>query len=168
LAADDIQDRNVTGVQTCALPFYSPGEINSTMVLKRLQTALAAKGVRVIAVPAQKTSDVAPAARSLKGKVDLIYTTTDNNVVSAYEALVKVAVENKILLIASDPDSVARGAAVALGMSYYDMGRQTGKIVKRILQGEAVGNIAPQKGVANYLVVNPKAAALQGTTLPAE
>src|SRR5699024_9471950 len=36
---------------------YSPGEINSTMVLKRLQTALAAKGVRVIAVPAQKTSD---------------------------------------------------------------------------------------------------------------
>jgi ABC-type uncharacterized transport system substrate-binding protein len=34
--------------------------------------------------------DVGSAARSLIGKVDVIYTNTDNNVVSAYESLVKV------------------------------------------------------------------------------
>jgi putative ABC transport system substrate-binding protein len=31
---------------------------------------------------------------------------------------------------------VKRGAIAALGMNYYDMGRQTGKIVVRILKGE--------------------------------
>ncbi|WP_284962763.1 ABC transporter substrate binding protein, partial [Cutibacterium acnes] len=40
------------------------------------------------------------AARSLVGKVDAIYTNTDNNVVSAYEALVKVGNDAKIPLIA--------------------------------------------------------------------
>ncbi len=57
--------------------------------------------------------DVGSAARSLIGKVDVIYTSTDDNVVSAYEALVKVGQDAKIPLVASDTDSVKRGAMAA-------------------------------------------------------
>jgi putative tryptophan/tyrosine transport system substrate-binding protein len=147
---------------------YSPSEINSTIVLKQLQAALEKRGMNVIAVPAQRTSDISTAARSLKGKVDLIYTTTDNNVVSAYEALAKIANENKIPLIASDPDSAERGAIAALGMSYYDLGRQAGKIVIRILNGEKPGDIPPQVGNITQLTINKKAAERQGVTLSEE
>ncbi|KDN10393.1 ABC transporter substrate-binding protein [Gilliamella sp. Imp1-1] len=147
---------------------YSPSEINSTVVLKNLQTLLSQQNINFIAVPAQRTADISTAANTLKGKVDLIYTTTDNNVVSAYESLVKFANENKIPLLASFPDAIERGAVAAYGMSYYDVGRQSGKLVVRILKGEKPGSITPEIGQALRLVVNSDAAKKQGVALPPE
>lgn len=144
---------------------YSPSEINSTVVLKNLQQQLSQQNISLIAVPAQRTADISTAANTLKGKVDLIYTTTDNNVVSAYESLVKFANENKIPLLASFPDAIERGAVAAYGMSYYDVGRQSGKLVVRVLNGEAPGDITPEIGQALRLVVNIDAAKKQGIDL---
>jgi len=147
---------------------YSPSEINSTVVLKNLQQQLSQQNISLIAVPAQRTADISTAANTLKGKVDLIYTTTDNNVVSAYESLVKFANENKIPLLASFPDAIERGAVAAYGMSYYDVGRQSGKLVVRVLNGEAPGNITPEIGQALRLVVNIDAAKKQEIDLSAD
>lgn len=122
---------------------YSPGEVNSTVVLKELEEKLAPEGIDVIAVPAARTTDIPMATRSLQGRVDLIYTSLDNNVVSAYESMFQAAKEGKIPLVASDTDSVARGAVAALGMNYYKMGRLTGTVVTRVLNGEKPGDIAP-------------------------
>ncbi|RKS84630.1 putative ABC transport system substrate-binding protein [Orbus hercynius] len=144
---------------------YSPGEINSTIVLKQLSELLTQQNIKMVAVPAQRTADIPTAAKTLTGKVDLIYTTTDNNVVSAYESLVKVANENKIPLLASFPDAIERGAVAAFGMSYYDVGRQSGKLVIRILNGEKPGDIAPETGHKTQLVINLEAAKRQGVTL---
>jgi putative tryptophan/tyrosine transport system substrate-binding protein len=147
---------------------YSPSEINSTVVLKNLQALLSQQNIKLVAVPAQRTADISTAVNTLKGKVDLIYTTTDNNVVSAYESLVKFANENKIPLLASFPDAIERGAVAAYGMSYYDVGRQSGKLVVRILQGEKAGNITPEIGQALRLAINIGAAKKQGVTLSPE
>lgn len=147
---------------------YSPSEINSTIVLKNLQNELNLQNISLVAVPAQRTADISTAANTLKGKVDLIYTTTDNNVVSAYESLVKFANENKIPLLASFPDAIERGAVAAYGMSYYDVGRQSGKLVVRVLNGEEPGNIKPEIGQALRLVVNTDAAKKQGIVLSSE
>ena len=147
---------------------YSPSEINSTVVLKNLQIHLSKQNISLVAVPAQRTADISTAAITLKGKVDLIYTTTDNNVVSAYESLVKFANENKIPLLASFPDAIERGAVAAYGMSYYDVGRQSGKLVVRILKGEKPGNIAPELGQSLRLVINADAAKKQGVNLSTE
>ncbi|MFT2797445.1 ABC transporter substrate-binding protein [Serratia sp. N21D137] len=147
---------------------YSPGEVNSTVVVKELKDELTKRGMTLVEVPAARTIDVAPAAKSLVGKVDVIYTNTDNNVISTYESLVGIANQAKIPLIASDNSVAKRGAAAALGMSYYDLGRQTGKIVVRLLEGEKPGAIAPEVGNKLSLSVNPAAAQKQGVTLPAE
>ena len=119
----------------------------------------------LVEAPAPRTVDVGPAAKSLVGKVDALYTSTDNNVVSTYESLANVANVSRIPLIASDTDSVERGAIAALGQSYYDMGRQTGKIVVRILKGEKTNSIAPQLGEKLSLVVNQTSAQKQGAPL---
>lgn len=145
---------------------YSPGEINSTVVLGQLQSLLAKDGITLAAAPAQRTTDVPMATKSLQGKADLIYTSLDNNVVSAYESMYKVAKDMKMPLVASDTDSVKRGAAVALGVNYHELGTATGKIVGRILKGEQAGNIAPQRMTADQvdLMVSKSHAAEQGIT----
>ena len=50
-----------------------------------------------------------------------------------------MAQQAKLPVVAADTDAVTRGAVAALGLNYYDLGRQTGKIVVRILNGEAPG-----------------------------
>src|SRR5690606_22620553 len=89
---------------------YNPGEANSVVVVEAMRKLLPAQGMSLVEASAARTVDVGAAARSLVGKVDVIYTSTDNNVVSAYESLVKVGNDAKIPLIASDTDSVKRGA----------------------------------------------------------
>lgn len=145
---------------------YSPGEVNSTIVLKELQAVLDKDGIKVVAAPAQRTTDISTAVKSLQGRVDVIYTSTDNNVVSAYESMYQAAVQTKIPLIASDTSSAERGAVAALGGDYYGMGRQTGKLVVRILEGEKAGAIPSEKPQKTQLYVNLKAAKQQGATLP--
>ena len=144
---------------------YSPGEVNSTIVVKQLKAELAKHGMTLVEAAAPRTTDVGSAAKSLVGKVDVIYTSTDNNVVSTYESMVAVARDAKIPLVASDPDSVKRGAVAALGMNYYDMGRQAGKVVNRVLKGEKPGAIASETGASTKLVLSESAAAAQGVTL---
>ncbi|QDF96087.1 ABC transporter substrate-binding protein [Azoarcus sp. DD4] len=144
---------------------YNPGEANSVVVVKALREMLPTHGMSLVEAAAPRTVDVGSAARSLIGKVDVIYTNTDNNVVSAYESLVKVGNDAKIPLVASDTDSVKRGAIAALGINYRDLGEQTGRMVVRILKGEQPGSIASETSSKLELYVNPAAAKKQGVTL---
>ncbi|HTN66640.1 MAG TPA: ABC transporter substrate-binding protein [Burkholderiaceae bacterium] len=147
---------------------YNPGEANSVVVVNQLKKLLPAAGLTLVEASAPRTVDVGAAAKSLVGKVDLVYSSTDNNVVSAYESMVKVATESKLPLVASDTDTVKRGAIAALGVNYYDLGRQTGKMVVRILKGEKPGAIASESSNKLELFVNPGMAEKQGVTLSPE
>ena len=144
---------------------YNPGEANSMVVVKEMQKLLPTLGMTLVEAAAPRSVDVSSAARSLVGKVDVIYTNTDNNVVSAYEALVKVGQDAKIPLVASDTDSVKRGAVAAYGINYRDLGEQTGRMVARILKGEKPGDIKPEVSTKMELFVNPGAAEKQGVKL---
>ena len=147
---------------------YNPGEANSVVVVERLRELLPEMGMTLVEAAAPRSVDVGSAARSLVGKVDVIYTNTDNNVVSAYESLVKVGMDTKTPLVASDTDSVKRGAIAALGIDYYQHGVQAGELVVRLLKGEKPGDIAPQKTADLSLYLNRSAAAAQGVTLSQE
>jgi putative ABC transport system substrate-binding protein len=147
---------------------YSPGEANSVAIVDALKKAAPAAGLVLVEAAAPRSVDVSSAAQSLVGKVDVIYAPTDNNVMSAFEGIVKVAQASKIALVAADTDGVKRGAVAALGLNYYDIGRQTGKVVVRILNGEQPGKIASQTSSNFELHVNPAAAQKQGVTLSEE
>lgn len=145
---------------------FNPGEANSVAIIDELKKLIGPAGFTLVEAPAPRTVDVSAAAQSLVGKADVIYAPTDNNVMSALEGIVKVSQQAKLPLIAADTSAVPRGAAAALGLSYYDLGRQTGKIVVRILNGEKPGDIASQRGESFETHVNPAAAQRQGVTLP--
>jgi putative ABC transport system substrate-binding protein len=147
---------------------YNPGESNSVSALNAIKAVLEKQGMTLVEAAAPRSVDVAPAAKSLIGKIDLMYTTTDNVVVSTFESLAKVCNDAKIPLLASDTGSVKRGAVAALGVNFYDLGRQTGKIVARILKGEKPGDIPSSTSKNLELYINTTAAQKQGVTLSPE
>jgi len=163
----DLIKRVVPNVKRVGM-VYNPGEANSAVVVKAMKELLGKSGITLVEAAAPRTVDVGSAAKSLIGKVDVIYTNTDHTVVSAYEALGKVGNDAKGPLVAADTDSVKRGAIAALGVNYYDLGRQTGKVVARILKGEKPGDIASATSSKLELFVNTTAAQKQGVTLSAD
>src|SRR5690606_39973682 len=66
--------------------------------------------------------------------VDALYVPTDNTVVSALEAVVQVAEAARLPLVVGEPDSVARGGLITVGIDYYQLGRQTADIADRVLK----------------------------------
>ncbi|WHP46504.1 ABC transporter substrate-binding protein [Mannheimia bovis] len=145
---------------------YSAGEVNSTIVLEELKEEAKKQGFNVVPVAVQRSADIGTAARSLNGKVQAIYISEDNGVVSAYEALHKAALEAKIPVIASDRDTVERGALAAYAVNQYDIGVATGKSAARVLKGEKAGLIPTQEVSQLELSINTKTAKDLGINLP--
>lgn len=145
---------------------YNSGEVNSVALLTVLKTEAEKGGLKVVESAATKSADVQGAARALVGRADAIYVPTDNTIISALEGAVAVAEEAKLPLFTADTDSVSRGSLAALGFNYYDVGKQTGDVVVRILKGENAGDIPVKIASGSDLVVNKGAAAKMGVTLP--
>lgn len=161
----ELVKRLVPNIKTIGT-LYNPGEANSVTIVELLEKVAPELNIRVVKSAATKSSDVLTAARSLVGKVDAIYLPTDNTVISAAEAVIKVGEQNKLPVIAADTDTVKRGAIAALGFNYYDVGRQTGEMVALILNGQKPGDL-PVQGVQKMeLHLNPGAATRMGLKLP--
>jgi putative tryptophan/tyrosine transport system substrate-binding protein len=145
---------------------YNSGESNSVTQVNLLKAAAATHGMTIVEVTVTNSSEVATAAKSLVGKVDSIYVPTDNTIVSALEAVLQVGITHKLPIYAGDTDSVDRGAIATLGFNYKDVGKQTGKMVVRILKGEKPGSIAVETPSQLNLVINKTAAQQMGVTVP--
>lgn len=147
---------------------YNPGETNSVSMLAAIKIEAAKMGIEIVESAAPRSSDVMIAAKQLVGKVDAIYCPIDNTIISAVEAVVRVGIDAQIPVFAGDTSTVERGAVAAVGYDYFDLGRQTGDIVVRILKGEKPGSIDVKMAKGTNLYVNTKMAALMGIKIPAE
>jgi len=147
---------------------YNPGEANAVSLVNLLEERLKARGLTLEKAAATKTSEVLGAARSLVGKADAIYLTTDNTVISAAEAVIAVGERADIPVFAADTATVERGAVAALGFDYYDHGRQTGMMVARVLEGKNPGDMPVETMEKLDLFVNPAAGERMGITLSDE
>ncbi|SFM43581.1 ABC transporter substrate-binding protein [Thermodesulforhabdus norvegica] len=145
---------------------YNSGEDNSRASVREIKEVASGMGIEVVEATVTNSSGVMLAASSLVGKVDAIHIPTDNTVVSALEAVVKVCEDNKIPLFAADIDSVPRGAIAALGIDYYRLGRQTGEMAYRILKGANPGDMPVETLKELKLVINKEAAEKMGVKLP--
>jgi len=102
---------------------YNAAEANSVLTNELAKKACADLGLKLIEATVSSSADVLLAARSLVGKVDAIYVSTDNATVSALDAVVQVTNENNIPLILADPTTLKKRALVALGFNYYQHGQ---------------------------------------------
>lgn len=137
---------------------YNAGEVNSVVTNEMAKKACTANGMELLEATVASTADVAMAAQTLVHKVDVVYVSTDNTVVSAIDAVAKACNEAGVPLVLADPTTVEKGALLALGFDYYLHGRQTAEIVARVLKGENPGDIPVQFAQKLVLLVNSETA----------
>lgn len=146
---------------------YNAGEANSVSQVDAFKAECKKAGIDVIEATVANSSGVYQAAKSLVGKCQAVYVPLDNTVVSALESAVKVCTESKLPLYPSDTDSVPRGGIAALAVSYGLMGEQSAEMAKKILvDGAKPGDMPVEYLNTLELIVNKKAAAQMGVTIP--
>ncbi len=130
---------------------YNTGEANSVFLTEEFTKAANRYGLEVVARGVTNVNEVATAMDTFKGNVDVIYTTKDNTVASAYSLIVNKADEGKIPVIGVTRDFTEMGALASAGTSEYDAGYQTGQMIVRYLTGEEMANL-PIENVENIEV----------------
>jgi len=145
---------------------YNPGDANSLVSIRWTRQAMAELGLELVESTLSNSSEVLSSAQALLGRVDAIYVTSDNTVISAFAAVAGLADANHVPLFAGDASSVADGAIAALGFDYYQVGWAAGLKAAMILKGEKTAGEIPSGFAENpALHLNLGAAARQGVTI---
>jgi len=149
---------------------YNAGEPNSVyQVDVQLADAIESLSLNITVEEATVSTgaDVPSAAEALvAADVDAIWIPTDNTVVAGIEGLVTVCEEYDVPVIASDVDTVVRGAIASWGMQYYTVGYLSGEMAAEILlEGTDPGTIPIGFVPANLLYVYPEEAVRQGVNI---
>ncbi|TBL79946.1 ABC transporter substrate-binding protein [Paenibacillus thalictri] len=139
------------------------GEPNAVVMGKIAEDALAKHGIKLIKAPVTNTSEVKQAGQSLIGRVDALYITLDNTVVSGVDTLLQIAKDKHIPFFSSDRDTVEKGAFATFGFKYYDHGYQVGQMAVDILKnGKKPADMKVTVPDKLDLILNMKAAKDQG------
>nr|NLD41802.1 ABC transporter substrate-binding protein [Actinomycetales bacterium] len=143
---------------------YSSKEENSYVQVEWAEEAAVELGLTIESVTIVEPGDIPNAAESLD--VDAYYIPTDNVIVGAIDSIIGVAENRQVPVIVGEGDSVERGGIATYGMSYYELGLQTGAMAIRILEGAdpATTPVETQSDLALYL--NLGAAERMGVTIP--
>ncbi len=160
----DMINEIVPDVSTIGV-IYNPGETNSLVQVEWVKEAAGELGIEVKEAAAPSSAEVLQAAESLD--VDAIYVPTDNTVVSALDSVIQVGENKQIPVFAAEGDSVAKGTIATYGISYYDLGYQTGEMAVAILTEGADPADMPVETQSELLVyLNLGAAERMGVTFP--
>ena len=135
---------------------YNTSEANSASIIKNIRPICEKMKIELMVQGISKISELPQATEKLAKNVDAIFISNDNMVLSGMRNIIAICGKNGIPLYVSDTDQVEKGCAAALGPNQYNIGIQTGKIVKRIADGEDINKIAIQYPDKTELYVNTK------------
>ncbi|MEO8401628.1 MAG: ABC transporter substrate-binding protein [Gammaproteobacteria bacterium] len=130
------------------------GEENSVDLLKTITDEAKKFNITVKAVGVASSADVQSATATLVGQADALLLLQDNTVAEALPALMSITQKNNLPVFTTYLDAVKMGALAGLACDEYKLGRQTGKMVVKILQGEKPGDIAVEDPSDISLAIN--------------
>ena len=109
---------------------YCSAESNSEIQLQMTKEACAAAGLDVEEFSVASSNEIQSVVESAVGKVDCLYTFTDNTVSM-------VANENNLPVICGEQGMVEAGGLCTYSIDYYELGYIAGEMAVKILKGEA-------------------------------
>lgn len=115
---------------------YSTSEVNSVSAIEEYKAAASKYGFEIVTSGISTTADIPLAADNLLEKVDCLNNLTDNTVVSSLPVILAKASAKKIPVFGSEVEQVKIGCLATVGLDYYDLGVQTGKMAAQVLKGE--------------------------------
>lgn len=136
---------------------YNTSESNSEIQVVNAKEIGAKLGLEIRAVGVNNINDIPQAVNSMISKVDGFYTITDNIVASAINLISMAANERGMVTVGAEEAHVKGGILLTDGLSYYELGRQTGRMAKEILVDGKKPEDMPVETLANTTkVVNEK------------
>ena len=146
---------------------YNTSEQNSQVQVASAKEESKKLGLEIIETGVTNVNDMAMGLDSLLDKVDVLYTPTDNLVVSATPLVLDKANRKNVPVVGCVEDQVAQGALITDTIDYEKLGYQTGEMAIRVLKGEEPKNMPVETLKNTQLIVNKKAAEKYGIDLGA-
>lgn len=121
---------------------YTQSEPNSVVQKDEAKRLLGEKGFTVVEKTILDSNNVKAAAESLMAEVEMVFVPTDNIISSTMETVKQVSIKHKVPVFGGSTEMVAVGGLYNYGTNYEELGRQTARMLIRVLKGEKPENIA--------------------------
>lgn len=128
---------------------YSNSEPNSEKPIAQAKAYLEEKGITYVEATGNTADEVLTAASSLVGRVDAVFTPTDNTIMASAGAVAEILTEVGIPFYAGADSFVAAGAFATCGVNYAELGQVTADMAFHILRG---GEVRDYKVVAGGII----------------
>ena len=136
---------------------YSNSEINSETPISEAKAYLDARGIAYLEKTGNTSGEIITAASDLVGRVDAVFTPTDNVVMAAEASVAEILNEAGIPHYTGADSFVLSGAFTTCGVNYTELGTKVGDIAFDILMGGEVGAFTVMDG--GIITVNTETAA---------
>ena len=146
-------------VKTVGL-LYSNSEANSTTPIAEAKAYLDSKGISYLEKTGNTTDEIVTAANSLVGRVEAVFTPTDNVVMAAEVAVAEILNEAGIPHYTGADSFVQAGGFTTCGVNYTELGTYTADMAFDILTGGAVPEFHVMDG--GIITVNTETAKALG------
>ena len=112
---------------------FNTSEPNSQIQIDQAKELCKDLDLEVVEVGINNINEIPQAVDSIINKVDAIYTITDNMVASAINVVAEKAISKNMITVAAEDSHLAGGILITDGISYYELGKQSAAMAKRIL-----------------------------------
>jgi len=116
---------------------YCTAESNSDVQVKLADQAAANHGLKLVRYSVSSSNEIQQVVESMVGKVDVVYTPTDNTIAAGMTTVTMIANDNKLPTICGEEGMVDNGGLATYGINYEELGKLAGQIAVKILKGES-------------------------------
>ena len=146
---------------------YCSSEQNSHFQIALAKAACDKLGLKYVDGTVSNSNEIQQVVTSLCGKVDAIYSPTDNMIAAGMATVAQVANEKGIPTICGEEGMVAAGGLATYGINYYELGKQTAAMAVEILRdGKKPAEMPIQYLQKCDLSINEATAKALGITIP--
>lgn len=147
---------------------YDPNK--SASKVKEAAQQAAAMGVTLQGFPVDSEKEVPSQLRQLLTESEALWLLTDSTVLTneSINFLIQSALAQHVPVIGFSPEFIRLGGLLGISVSYGEVGRETGALAKRILNGERINPLRPVPIERLKISINLKTARFLGVAVPPE
>lgn len=147
---------------------YDPKK--SAAKIRDAEQQAASLGLELKGFPVESDRDVPSQLRALLGAADALWLLPDSTVLNneSVNFLLQSALAQHVPVIGFSPEFTRLGALIGVSVSYGEVGRETGQLSRRMLNGDRVSPLKPVPIERLSISVNLKTARFLGLTIPQE
>lgn len=148
---------------------YCTSEVNSESAIAEYEAVAADYGFEIVTEGISSVADIPLATDQLLPKVDCLNNLTDNTVVSGLQIILEKANDVGKPVFGSEVEQVKAGCLATVGLDYFELGQQTGRMAAAVLAGTQKASEIPFEVIAEAAFYGNNAVAESlGMTIPAE